>query len=273
MTIFAASTQNWGPPGGFPRGSLQVQRASPLKQRAPRYQGLVLEMALAQKGICSKHRGAGIGHTGCRLLYKRRKPVLGWAGQQSSATGNLITFLSSCHRPLQLNQDLPQMPAKWQCRTMALPWRKVLLKHHIVILGVRETPATDSPARPQQSAQESPSEQEQRWGTGEGGEPTNAWPEGSCLQPDPHLPSPTCCNTRSGASINSTTEYKQNEKDAEKRSLQRGMGKSRAETSKAETQNQKRPPGNPCYSVTLFEALETPRPGMAMIFFFKSSIY
>lgn len=112
LTIFAASTQNWGPPGGFPRGSLQVQRASPLKQRAPRYQGLVLEMALAQKGICSKHRGAGIGHTGCRLLYKRRKPVLGWAGQQSSATGNLITFLSSCHRPLQLNQDLPQMPAK-----------------------------------------------------------------------------------------------------------------------------------------------------------------
>lgn len=101
-----------GSPGGFPRGFIQIERASPLKQRAPRYQGLVLEMVLAQKGVCSKHQGAGIGQTECRLLYKRKKPVLGWAGQQSSATGNLITFLSSCHHPLQLNQDLPQMPAK-----------------------------------------------------------------------------------------------------------------------------------------------------------------
>ena len=191
-------------------------------------------MVLAQKGVCSKHQGAGIGQTGCRLLYKRKKPVLGWAGQQSSATGNLITFSSSCHHPLQLNQDLPQMPAKWQRRTMALPWRKVPLKHHTVILRARETPATDSPAQPEQCAQESPSEQDQRWGTGEGGEPTTAWADGSHLQPDPHLLSPMCCNTRSGASINSTTAYKQNEKDAEKRSLRRGMGRSRDEALKAE---------------------------------------
>lgn len=117
---------------------------------------------------------------------------------------------------------------------MALPWRKVPLKRHTVILGARETPATDSPAQPEQCAQESPSEQEQRWGTGEGGEPTTAWAEGSRLQPDPHLLSPTCCNTCSGASINSTTVYKQNEKDAEKRSLRRRTGKSRDEASKAE---------------------------------------
>lgn len=41
-------------------------------------------------------------------------------------------------------------------------------------------------------AKELPSEREQRWGTGEGSEATAAWAARSHLQPDPHLPSPTC---------------------------------------------------------------------------------
>lgn len=99
---------------------------------------------------CSKQPCAGIGQTGHRLLYRRKKPILGWAGRQSSPTGNFTSLFSPCHQPLLLNTWSATDACRMTRRDHDSAVQKCAPEMSQSTSGVRETLGANNPAQPQQ---------------------------------------------------------------------------------------------------------------------------
>lgn len=174
----------------------------------------------------SARQGAGC-HTEGRCLF------LGGQVSRAHSTGNFISLLSFCHRPLMLNTgsatDACQMTKR--DRDSALE-KFAIAKCHRVILGAWETPATDSPATAR--VPRSFPLSENRRGLRKGERPRLPRAARNSLQPDPKTSLSyalqqkwsllSICQQRAPLL---TRGINKRRREAEKRSLGRGMGQSR----------------------------------------------